>query len=185
MPMAIRSQLEQQNLPASISTTMVKLFYGAVSVSSDVADPTKKGLMPPWNQPCFKLFYTLPYLKPLMFPLAFVEPLQFADNPLEEQLPTLNLLPILCMDLPKPMIICRWLKRPFSAQAYQEIVVDKKHLNWGNFSGRLKLPIMWKRLLMPPEIRPIMATFLAAEVLQGSLLNLINYANYHYIGSFG
>ena len=180
------SQLEQQKLARVYQHDYGEIILWGGFGIGDVADPTKNGLNAAMESAMFQIVLYSTVLEAINVPArTFVEPLKnFADNPLEEQLPHAQSSADSLHGLAQTNDHLPLIKEAFfSAQAYQEIVVDKKP-QLGQFFRAIEIADYVETAINAAGNKAHNGHILAAEVLQGSLLNLINYANYHYIGSF-
>lgn len=170
------SQMDQQQLARVYQHDYGEIILWGGFGIGDVADPTKNGLNAAMESAKFQIVLYSSVFEAVNIPAReLVEPLEkFAATPLEEQLPQAQSsndhLPLVKEAL-------------FSVQAYQEIVVDKKP-PLGQLFRAIEIADYVETAINAAENNAHNGHILAAEVFQGSLPNLINYANFSSIGVF-
>lgn len=180
------SQMDQQQLARVYQHDYGEIILWGGFGIGDVADPTKNGLNAAMESAMFQIVLHSSVLEAVNIPAReLVEPLEkFAATPLEEQLPQAqssadSLQTIAQANDHLPLV----KEALFSVQAYQEIVVDKQP-PLGQLFRAIEVADYVETAINAAQNNAHNGHILAAEVFQGSLPNLINYANFSSIGVF-
>ena len=180
------SALDQQKLARVYQHDYGEIILWGGFGIGDVADPTKNGLNAAMESAMVQIVLFSSVFEAVDIPTCqFLEPLEnFASRSLEEQLPqaqsSANSLQTVAQTKSYIPLIKEAL---FSTQTYQEIVVDKKP-PLGQLFRAIEIADYVETAINAAQNNAHNGHILAAEVLQGSLLNLINYADYSSISTF-